>query len=287
MRAWKWIRCAALFYPLAFVFSQEVEGSSSHILRAQYPSHIMLICPACGDVISYAPTYKKDVPGCYFTDFTNREVCMNTIYDSRSWRQRPVGLPITPQIDDPVSDWARNNFIINVYKYIKGRALAKIPYFEWSFRSDFKWYILEIGFTAKEYVRPNLDIVGLSHFFKGVASNLSGIPRLSYAGSGMPRGLSSVPCGSASGGQSQRADNNTHCFKPESSPGPNSAFVSRVSGLPLGAKIGFTILLAILAWLIQVVAIIRFLNDRNRWLSSVAGIFAGFALLVGSALLWW
>jgi hypothetical protein len=78
--------------------------------------------------------------------------------------------------------------------------------------------------------------------------------------------------------------------QPEAPLGPISSISSRISSLPLGAKIGGTVILSGIAWLLSYLALNRFNgwdgNRRNR-MSGIGLGLAGLAALWSGSVLWW
>ncbi|WP_168176224.1 hypothetical protein [Novosphingobium sp. PC22D] len=106
--------------------------------------------------------------------------------------------------------------------------------------------------------------------------------RFDGAGFSVPCSLSRPVGGSPSGSKGQTADQGSQgAEKPSGILGA----VRSISGLPLGAKIGGSVILAFLAWLIQYQAIGHiFLGHRLRGFAYLCAGVAGWLLPIG---LWW
>lgn len=91
--------------------------------------------------------------------------------------------------------------------------------------------------------------------------------------------------GKDGGTHSDRADNQSDPSGNAGSAPPNRPFIGAVSGLPLSAQVGGTIVLTLLACGVQGFGVLRLW--QGRWRSGLGSWLVGLGLLFSSALLWW
>lgn len=83
------------------------------------------------------------------------------------------------------------------------------------------------------------------------------------------------------------AYSSTYNPQPESGPGPTGGLIGRIRSLPLGAKIGITVVATGLAWICELIWFLRLLNQPKRWWRDGYLFLCGLALFLSPAFLGW
>ena len=92
---------------------------------------------------------------------------------------------------------------------------------------------------------------------------------------------------SARSGESGTADESAQQNQPKRSPSPIGGFFSGIRTLPLGAKIGLTVVFTWFAWWIVTLSFISFLADRRVYLRSIGLSLLGLSLWLLPGVMWW
>ena len=75
--------------------------------------------------------------------------------------------------------------------------------------------------------------------------------------------------------------------QPERRPSPISRFIGSIRSLPLGAKIGITVVFTGTAWICELIWFLRLLNQPKRWWRDSYLLLSGLFLLLSPGILWW
>ncbi|MDB5552712.1 MAG: hypothetical protein JWL86_2696 [Rhizobium sp.] len=141
-----------------------------------------------------------------------------------------------------------------------------------SFREELSVPVLQ-RHVPREHVSSSLRLSNALGFINGLLGSDSGALGVSRSSEG--------------GSESQDADSHTAQAEPESAPGPIGGFLGGVRSLPLGAKIGITIVFTMLAWLFGTVGFYRTIGRPVGWKRDVYlyVLMVGFFLSPG--VMWW
>ncbi len=100
-------------------------------------------------------------------------------------------------------------------------------------------------------------------------------------------GFLGIPSGEASGDQSGSTYDGSNATEPKGAPSPIGGIFGGISSLPLGAKIGLTIVLTGLASCIWLWSFIRLLNGRSNVPQCLGAGILGVGLIAISGLFFW
>lgn len=205
--------------------------------------------------------HRKGFPGKY-TFFTNKITSFETIENS-------VRL-IFPTI------WIDYNFCDYIYKSrFRSTQIGKS-----NFCIDKNNFILKAAFLGMHIDRNERLQLGLGYSLReqqGAVGSVGG--PFCFVSSTLSENR-----GSGSGSQRQYSHEKSGYPQIEGFLSPKGRVCRSISSLPLGAKIGITIIFAGLAWLIGVIGIVRAIDGRSNFYQCI-GYFALFGLLFALAFL--
>ncbi|WP_146767894.1 hypothetical protein [Mesorhizobium atlanticum] len=182
--------------------------------------------------------------------------------------------------------WLRAGAIDNLQ--IVGWALARIPYLEDDLRQSLG-VVFEPGFGDRD-VGTGLSFADLATDSNSVFCRLRASFGMVSPRFGVLGRLSGIDGSGTGGNQSEDTNYRPDDNHPKGASSPVSGFLGRIGSLPLGAKIGTTVVLTGLAWGIGVFGLVGALNWRLTYRGRTGRsllVLLGLGLFCLPAVLWW